>query len=117
VVNNAATGLTRETTSGADGTYVFPLLPIGTYTIATEASGFRRFEQTGIQVNTDQSSTVSTVLQLGSTAESIRVEANAEMVITRSGALSELPLNGRNAAALVLLAPGTSDLNAGKCER
>ena len=73
-------------------------------------------------MNTDQSSTVSTVLQLGSTAESIRVEANAEMVETRSGALSqivnqqriiELPLNGRNAAALVLLTPGTSDLNAG----
>src|SRR5437879_10792205 len=59
VITNAATGLTRETSSGPDGTYVFPLLPVGTYTLATEASGFRRFEHTGIQVNTDQSSTVS----------------------------------------------------------
>lgn len=121
VVTNTATGLTRETFSGTDGAYVFPLLPIGTYTIATEAAGFRRIEQAGIQVNTDQSSGVSTVLQLGSTSESVRVEANAEMVETRSGTpsqvvnerrITELPLAGRNPAALVLLTPGTSDLNA-----
>lgn len=50
------------------------------------------------------------------------VDANAEMVQTQSGALSqvvsqrkivELPLNGRNAAALVLLTPGTADTTAG----
>src|SRR5690349_2072148 len=121
-ITNAATGLTRETFSAADGTYVFPLVPVGTYNVSVEAGGFRRVEQTGVQVTTDQSSTITTVLQLGSTTESIQVQASAEMVQTRTGALSqvvnqqrivELPLNGRNAAALVLLTPGTSDLNAG----
>jgi hypothetical protein len=76
----------------------------------------------GIEVKTDQSSTVAVSLQIGATSDSVTVEANAEMVQTRSGALSqvvnqqkivELPLDGRNAAALVLLAPGTADLNAG----
>jgi hypothetical protein len=52
----------------------------------------------------------------------VQVEANAEQVETRSGTLAqtveqhkiiELPLNGRNAATLILLTPGTADLNAG----
>src|SRR5262249_53857456 len=50
------------------------------------------------------------------------VTASAQMVEARSGALShvvdqqkiiELPLDGRNAASLVLLAPGAVDLKAG----
>ena len=39
-------------------------------------------------------------------------EASMLMESTQQNII-ELPLNGRNAAALVLLAPGTSDLNAG----
>ena len=117
-----ATGLTRQTVSAVDGGYVFPLLPVGIYTVSTEATGFRRSEQKGIQVEADKASTVSISLQIGATNETISVEANAELVETRAGALSkvisqqniiELPLNGRNAASLVLLAPGTSDLTAG----
>ncbi len=117
-----ATGLTRETVSRNDGTYVFPLLPVGFYSVSVEAPGFERLEQRGIEVRADQNSTVPLTLQIGSTTQSVTVEANAQMVETRSGALSEvvsqrniikLPLNGRNAAALILLTPGTNDLNAG----
>ncbi len=121
-VTNAGTGLVRETSSAADGGYVFPLLPGGTYNVNVESTGFRRFEQRGITVKADSSSSVPVTLQIGSLTDTVTVEANAEMIETRSGALSqtinqqriiELPLNGRNAAALVQLAPGTADLNAG----
>src|ERR1700680_1069081 len=117
-----ATGLTRQTTSAGDGGYIFPLLPVGIYTLSTEAAGLRRSDQKGMQVEADKASTVPISLQIGATNETISVEASAELVETRAGALSkvmsqqniiELPLNGRNAASLVLLAPGTSDLNAG----
>jgi hypothetical protein len=89
--------------------------------VSVEASGFRRYEQRGVDVKVDSNSNVPIALQLGATSESVTVEANAEMVDTRSGTLAqvvseqkivELPLNGRNAASLVLLAPGTADLNA-----
>lgn len=115
---NINTGFTRDTTTSTDGGYVFPLLPVGFYSVTVEAQGFRRFEQRGIEVKTDQSSTVPVSLQIGNTTQSVTVEANAEMVQTQSGALSqvvgqqkivELPLNGRNAAALILLTPGTAD--------
>jgi hypothetical protein len=121
-VTNSATGLTRQASSSTDGGYVFPLLPVGTYNISVENAGFRRFEQVGVQVKADSSASVSIALQLGAVSDTVTVQANAEMVETRSGTLSqtvnqqkivELPLNGRNAATLVLLAPGTADLNQG----
>lgn len=119
---NPNTGFTRNGVTTTSGDFVFPLLPVGTYTVSIEAQGFRRLEQKGVDVRTDQNSTVAVTLQLGQTSEAVTVEANAEMVETRTGALSqvinqqrivELPLNGRNAAALITLSPGTVDTNAG----
>ena len=119
---NIDTGLSRETTTATDGGYVFPLLPVGFYAVQVEAPGFERYAQRGIEVRTDQSSTVPIKLTIGSSKQAVTVQANAEMVQTQSGALSEvvtqqniieLPLNGRNAAALVLLTPGTADTTAG----
>jgi hypothetical protein len=73
-------------------------------------------------VKADASANVPVALQIGAATESVTVEANAQMVETRSGTISqvvsqqkivELPLNGRNAATLVLLSAGTADLNTG----
>jgi hypothetical protein len=121
-VTNTQTGLTRTMQSGADGGFVVPLLPSGSYKVAVEAAGFGVYQQSGLVIAADQSITVPVRLKLGSATEKIEVTAGAEMVETRSGALSDvvnerkiidLPLNGRNAAALVLLAPGAVDLRAG----
>ena len=121
-VTALATGLTRTGQSAADGGYVFPLLPVGNYSVVVEASGFKRFEQRPVGVKADASANVPVTLQIGAATESVTVEANAQMVETRSGAISqvvsqqkivELPLNGRNAATLVLLSAGTADLNTG----
>ncbi len=121
-VTAPATGFTRETVTATDGGYVFPLLPPGTYNLTVEAAGFRRFEQKGIDVRANVTSGVPVTLEVGTTAESVTVVANAELVDNRSGTLRqvvdqqrivELPLDGRNAATLVLLAPGTAGLNAG----
>lgn len=118
-VTALTTGLSRTASTANDGGFVFPLMPVGPYSVAIEVSGFRRFEQRGVEVRADSSTNVPVTLQIGSLAETVTVEANAEMVETRSGTLSqvvgqqkivELPLNGRNAAALVTLAAGTTDL-------
>lgn len=118
---NLQTNWMREIQSSGDGSYVFTRVPVGKYRLITEVNGFRRYEQLGIEVNADQTSSVPIQLQIGSISESIQVTTNAEMIETRSGALSEvikqqkiieLPLDGRNAASLILLAPGAVDLGA-----
>jgi hypothetical protein len=121
VAANTGTGLSRETLTASDGGFVFPLVPVGPYTLSAEAPGFRRFMQRNVTITTDVNVTVPIVLQLGDVTETVTVEAQAGLVETRSGTLGqvvtqqkivELPLNGRNAATLVLLSPGTADLGA-----
>ncbi len=121
-VTAAATGLTRETTSGSDGGYLFTLLPPGDYALTVQASGFQTYEQRGITVVANGTATVSVTLAIGSISDHVTVEGNADLVDTTSGTLRqtidankimELPLPARNAATLILLTPGTADLNAG----
>jgi hypothetical protein len=121
-ITSQATGLHRDATTAADGGFVFPLLPPGAYNLVAEASGFRHYEQRGVTVPVNVTVSLTVTLQLGAISESVQVEGNAEQLATRSGTLSqtveqrkivELPLNGRNAASLILLTPGTADLNAG----
>ena len=121
-VTSTATGLVREGVSATDGGYIFPLLPVGVYTVAVESAGFRRFEQSGVAVRADVTVSVLVTLQIGALTDAVTVAANAELMDTYSGTLRQiveqrtildLPLNGRNAATLVLLAPGTADLSGG----
>ena len=113
-----ATGAVTIVKTGTDGAYVFPaLLPSG-YSITVVAKGFEKFAQTGIVLEADQSATVNVKLTLGSSSETISVVGDAPQVDTTSGTLShvidearvdDLPLNGRNAAALITLVAGVAD--------
>ena len=62
-VTNAATQLIRTVTTGADGTYAVPDLPVGPYRIDVTKEGFASFAQTGIvlQVATNPTSGVTKV--------------------------------------------------------
>src|SRR5206468_8119399 len=81
-----------------------------------------RFQLSDVEVKAEISTPVFAKLQVGNVAETITVKDQADLVDTRTGTLREtieernirdLPLNGRNAAQLVLLSPGTSDLTNG----
>jgi len=119
VVTAPATGFSREVTSSEDGGYVCSLLPVGSYTVSVEAPGFKQFEQAEVEVRVEIPSTVYARLTVGDIKEVVTVEGHGELVDTRTGtlrdtieqrAMLDLPLNGRNAADLVLLSAGTADL-------
>jgi hypothetical protein len=118
VVTNMLTGETKELVSAADGGYTVPFLPVGNYSIAVTQHGFKSKTQSGITLTTDQIATVNIQLQLGDVTQHVDVSAEAEMLNTTTGAIgqvvnqssvNELPLNGRNPAQLVFLAPGAID--------
>ena len=109
------TGTKTIATSNASGTYVFPSMPPAEYSISATAPGFQTFLQNGVILQADQAATVNISLSLGATSELVTVEANAVQIDTTTGTLSavidqksvnELPLNGRNAAALTTLVAG-----------
>jgi hypothetical protein len=118
---NLGTGLIRRATSSAEGSYLFPSLPTGSYKLTVESPGFKTFSQSGITLQLAENLRVDAALELGSVTENVTVEANALRVDTQSttiGAaidnqrLTGLPLNGRNALALAQLLPGVGQVTA-----
>jgi len=107
------TGVGRNTISNETGSYALPNLPIGPYRLEVSLPGFRTFVQTGIILQVNSSPIINAVLNVGQISEQVEVEANAAMVETRSSGVGqvienarilELPLNGRNANDLIVLA-------------
>jgi hypothetical protein len=119
-ITNVDTGFTQSAKTDNVGTYLLRPLPIGNYSLAIDATGFAHYAQTGIQLTANLAATQDVRLTVGTgKAETISVIADAELINTTSAelgttvgevAISELPLNGRDPSALVLLAPGTANV-------
>jgi len=114
-VTEEATGFSRNTTTNAQGYYLFDALRPADYTLTIQATGFRTFTQNKVTLLADQALTLSPKLTLGASTEVVEVTGNAVQVdlstptikqVIESQRISELPLNGRNAATLTLLVPG-----------
>ncbi len=114
-IRNTGTNAVFRTTSNAQGFYTAPGLPVGNYAVTASMQGFKRLVRSGITLQVDQKAVVDFTLELGAVAESIEVVGEAALVDTSSATVGkvvenrrvqELPLNGRNALALMLLAPG-----------
>src|SRR5690606_6388744 len=54
VATSTATGLTKETVSGSDGSFRVPLLPVGTYRVTIEAPQFARVVFEPVEVSVGQ---------------------------------------------------------------
>jgi hypothetical protein len=115
VLTQVNTGSTASVQTHSDGLFVFPSLAPAEYKINVTAKGFQKYEQPGIILLADQSLTLKVVMELGSEQTTVTVTAEAPQVDTSTGTLSQvidesrlndLPLNGRNAAALTTLVPG-----------
>jgi hypothetical protein len=115
VLRQTATGAMRAVVAGSDGTFVVPSLPPASYSLTAEAPGFKKYEREGIVLLADQSTAVNITLEVGVASEKVTVEANITQVDTTTATLKQvveqksivdLPLNGRNAAALTSLIAG-----------
>src|ERR1051326_4987868 len=115
-VVNQGTALTRTTTTDAEGAYVFVDLPVGTYTVKAELSGFKTAVNSGYALAADGRVTANFKLEVGALSETIEVTAAGETVNTTSGEVARvvdseqvqnLALNGRNYMQLATLVPGS----------
>src|SRR5256884_6228350 len=74
-VKSTALMVARTTNTGADGAYLFDLLPPGTYEVTVTYSGFKGFSETGIVLNAGFTATVNAKLQVGEVTETVRSKA------------------------------------------
>jgi len=73
VATNSETGVQTKATSTSAGDYRLNNLPVGTYSIAVDASGFGKLTRDNVAVILNQTVTLNFNLSLGSTATSIEV--------------------------------------------
>ena len=66
----------RSINTAADGSYLFDLLPPGTYDLTVTAAGFHTFEQIGIVLTAGFTASVEPKLTVGTVGEVVKVEAN-----------------------------------------
>src|SRR3989475_226034 len=129
-VVEVATGLSRDTVTGADGRYTFTSLRPTTYDITAELQGFRTAQRKGVVLQANQYLTVSFTVELSNIAETVTVTGESPTVDVTSATISEvveskriveLPLNGRDAAKLSTVVADmvltSSDQESGKPTR
>lgn len=113
-VTQKDTSVTRIGTTNGSGQFNVSPLPPATYTVVVEAQGFKQYVQ-DVVLLADQIRDLDIHLQVGEATQQVTVEESTVQVNTVSQELSQvietsrltnLPLNGRNAADLTLLVPG-----------
>lgn len=114
-LTNLDTGGVRTESSSESGFYRFTLVDRGQYRLDAERSGFKRFQQPVVELQTGETTTVNIMLAVGELAESVTVTGEAAALRTETGALgttvnaqvlNELPLIGRNPYVFLTLSPG-----------
>jgi len=113
---NTETGFNRTVVTTSDGTYRFSSLPIGTYTVTAELSGFSTVKTSNVQLQVATERNLPISLKTAAVSQEITVTAEAPLVATTPAIgtvvsqqeLEGLPLNGRQFANLASLAPGTT---------
>jgi hypothetical protein len=113
---NSATSLKRQTTTNGEGSFTFPLLPPGTYTLTTQHEGFTTTKIPDLTLNVGDRKALQIQLQTGDVNATVQV-TNEPPLINESPAVGtvvdrqfveNMPLNGRSLQSLITLTPGVT---------
>ena len=118
-LKNEATGALRDTSTNNSGNFDFPSVLPGTYTVTVSGSGFQTAERTGIVLTQGAPLRLpAIVLQVQTQKSEIAVVAAESVVVPvdsgqssqtlNQGMVENISLNGRDAAELIKIMPGTA---------
>jgi len=116
-LTRTATGEVRQGKTNERGAFRAAFMPLGAYTLAAEAPGFKRTTLSGLELRVDQDANITVTLSPGDVVETIEVTAATPLLeattssvgqVIENRKILELPLNGRNPFALGLLAGNTN---------
>ena len=119
-ITSTDTGTERTIITNERGLFRAPLLPLGTYRVVAELQGFKKFEQTGIQLSVGQTQVVNATLAVGTVSETITVisadspaldVARIDIGHTMTNQeVHNLPLVARNPYNFALVQPGVTGI-------
>src|SRR2546425_1797757 len=102
---NMGTGVSIKIAATSAGTYSFPSILPGRYTVTVETSGFKKYVKNEVIVLADKDNVVDAQLELGVATEVVEVSAGAVQVQTTSASLTN-EFNAEDVSNLPQ-APGT----------
>ncbi len=117
VAVQAHTNSQWNTVTDNTGNYIFPNLPVGTFTLSAEKQGFSKAQINTVILNAGDQQRHDFTLSPGAVSDTIQVNSDVISVDTESAnvgevvgstAIQQLPLVTRNFIQLVELAPGVS---------
>jgi hypothetical protein len=113
------TGLKQTTVTNTAGGFVFPQVPVGTYSVDVALEGFKTATFTQVVVAVGQEYGLTARLELGSVSETVTVEAGSSLVATTSPEVTstvlqkqvlEIPLANRDITNLIRLQAGVQGI-------
>ena len=116
-VTNMDTGIATKAATDASGNYVVTPLPIGRYSVAVEAAGFKKSVRPDITLNVQDRIRVDAALEVGAVTDTVEVTTAAPLLqtdtsylgqVVESKEIVDLPLNGRYFTRLAVLTAGTA---------
>ena len=120
---NQGTQIKQQATAGGNGSYRFPLVPPGTYTLSVTNPGFATSETKNISVNASQTVPVNVRLNVATSSTAVEVSSQSSIVQTATSDLATTvnmrtvdatPLLTRNVFDLAFVAPAvTQGMNFG----
>jgi hypothetical protein len=119
---NQATASIRTVVTDSNGTYSIPNLAVGSYNISVEKQGFSSLQFRDIGLTVAQNLTLDGTLQVGPTSQAVEVSGATIAPINLQDAqisnvvdqrrIVDLPLITRDPYQLVLLSPGSQQINS-----
>src|SRR5215469_299925 len=85
---NTESGTTFQAGTSATGNYTLAQMPVGTYEVSASSAGFKKAVRPGVIVNVAVTVRVDFALEVGTSTESVTVQAEAPLLKTESGELS-----------------------------
>jgi hypothetical protein len=119
VAVNTATGVKQTTKTDEQGSYAFPVLPVGPYEIDVTAEGFKPNKTRHLAIDINAALTVDVTLQLSEQDQTVTVTEGAARVETSDTQLGQvidskqvtsIPLNGRSYTDLFAMQVGVTPL-------
>ena len=115
-VKNASTGLERSTTTDDSGNYTVAELPIGSYEVRVDRTGFVPTVVSNVAVEIASERRVDLKLNVAGTETVVTVAANVQVETTTNTlggtittkAAEDLPINGRDFTKFLVMVPGAT---------
>ena len=116
-VLNSATGFTRSIETGADGYFVIPNLPLGSYSLTVQKPGFETQRRAGVVLDAGTEAVLDVQLKIGDVSTTVEVTGGAPVLepsrVSTGRTIDEteidnLPLTSRNPYNFIIFQPGLS---------